>query len=577
MAKELAEKSQELSTVKQKYDKLRQQHEASISRIRNKNKLIKRRDLALQDMDVSLQKSKELLAANKEDLETAEERISGLKQDQKRLNQRILYWKEKAQNLANVDNDETVEELIHYHEEIEKLNEQITNLESDNIQLKEQVESFLKSDDIISFEGGKYTDDIRACYYELMSMNVGLRNIESIIRSVLNKVAQKSIGRLPSYALASQMLAESLVVAQAQLAEKLATSHCSTIHSDGTTKFGEHYGAVEVSTKSGTYTVGIRNMFSVSAQNTLDVFKEILEDIDEINRSLGRDSALAKIVASIKNTMSDRHVVEKNFNELLENYRSEVLPIAIEDWATLSEVEKVQMQRMNNFFCGLHFITGLADSAEAVLKQWESTVVDPNAGSRSLPENRGYQSSESGTQRLIRTACKAFHKRGSEQAGCPIQFATYLRSKRIAKVPLASFIGNRFNIIFYGATGVYFLRDHILEFFQTQEATNRLLRSVQADLYVPELIAGCKALGLIDKLVTGPLWRILEDSSISILKMSAKYAEMERKFIAWSVDSSALLTGDESLFGDALCTMMKFYISYYSPQCMMYLHKKHYS
>ena len=172
--------------------------------------------------------------------------------------------------------------------------------------------------------------------------------IESIIRSVLNKVAHKSIGRLPSYALASQMLAESLVVAQAQLAKKLVTSHCSTTHSEGTTKFGEHYGAVEVSTNCGTYTVGIRNMFSGSAQNTLDVFKEILEDIDEINRSLGKDSALAKIVASIKNTMSDRHVVEKNFNELLENYRSEVLPIAIEDWATLSEVEKVQLQRMNN-------------------------------------------------------------------------------------------------------------------------------------------------------------------------------------------------------------------------------------
>ena len=34
--------------------------------------------------------------------------------------------------------------------------------------------------------------------------------------------------------------------------------------------------------------------------------------------------------------------------------------------------------------------------------------------------------------------------------------------------------------------------------------------------------------------------------------MSDKYAEMERKFIAWSVDSSMLLTGDESLFGDTL-------------------------
>ena len=39
LAKELAEKSQELSSVRDRYDKLRQQHEASISRIRNKNKL----------------------------------------------------------------------------------------------------------------------------------------------------------------------------------------------------------------------------------------------------------------------------------------------------------------------------------------------------------------------------------------------------------------------------------------------------------------------------------------------------------------------------------------------------------
>ena len=91
----------------------------------------------------------------------------------------------------------------------------------------------------------------------------------------------------------------------------------------------------------------------------------------------------------------------------------------------LSEVEKAQIQGMNNFFCGLHFITGLADSAETVLKQCESTVLDPNAGSRSLPEKRGYQSSESATQRLIRTVCKAFHKRGSEQAGYPVQFASY--------------------------------------------------------------------------------------------------------------------------------------------------------
>ena len=35
---------------------------------------------------------------------------------------------------------------------------------------------------------------------------------------------------------------------------------------------------------------------------------------------------------------------------------------------------------------------------------------------------------------------------------------------------------------------------------------NRLL---QADFSVPKYIAGCKALGIIDKIVIGPLWRHL--------------------------------------------------------------------
>ena len=129
-------------------------------------------------MDESLQKLKELVAATKEDLEIAKKKISKLTQNQKCLNQQISYWKGKAQRLASTDDDETVEKLICCHQEIEKLNEQITFVENDNTELKVQVEGFLKSDDIISFEGGKYTDDIRACYYELMSMNVGLRNIQ---------------------------------------------------------------------------------------------------------------------------------------------------------------------------------------------------------------------------------------------------------------------------------------------------------------------------------------------------------------------------------------------------------------
>ena len=149
---------------------------------------------------------------------------------------------------------------------------------------------------------------------------------------------------------------------------------------------------------------------------------------------------------------------------------------------------------MNNFFCGLHFLVGLAGAAEETVKLWESQSKEKSASS--------------GTQRLVRTACKAFHHRGSQQCGTSTLFRTYLRKEGIHKIPLAQFVGNRFNILFYDAAGVYFLRKHMIKFIQTVHGAqaNRLLQAVLADLQDDMYISGCRALGLIDKAVTGPLW-----------------------------------------------------------------------
>ena len=104
--------------------------------------------------------------------------------------------------------------------------------------------------------------------------------------------------------------------------------------------------------------------------------------------------------------MSDRHATEKLFNDLLAEYRAKVLPMVMSSWAETSETEKEQLTRMNNFFCGLHFVVGLAERAEATLKLWEETH-------ELLASNKS-----SGTQRLVRTACKSFHARGLQLAGC---------------------------------------------------------------------------------------------------------------------------------------------------------------
>ena len=89
----------------------------------------------------------------------------------------------------------------------------------------------------------------------------------------------------------------------------------------------------------------------------------------------------------------------------MEDYRSEILPTIISDWNKLSSAEQHQLSSLNNLFCDMHVLVGLADTASSTLMQWENAHFGPEAavGAATI----GYAKSESGTVRLIRTTCKA--------------------------------------------------------------------------------------------------------------------------------------------------------------------------
>ena len=63
----------------------------------------------------------------------------------------------------------------------------------------------------------------------------------------------------------------------------------------------------------------------------------------------------------------------------------------------------------------------------------------------------------------------------------------------------------------------FYHRNHIKEFIEVyfnKEDRNRLVSSVYNYVNNPVYLAGCRALGIIDKLLTGPIWRIIENVSI---------------------------------------------------------------
>ncbi|WAR31189.1 hypothetical protein MAR_033731, partial [Mya arenaria] len=100
----------------------------------------------------------------------------------------------------------------------------------------------------------------------------------------------------------------------------------------------------------------------------------------------------------------------------------------------------------------------------------------------------------------------------------------------------------------------------MIEFLETYGAENRLLKAVLFDLKVPEYIAGVKALGLVSKFITGPLWSILEDKSVTIVDMNEKYHQLVIYLDSAVRDIDGFMTGPTAVILSALTKLaMKLY------------------
>ena len=148
------------------------------------------------------------------------------------------------------------------------------------------------------------------------------------------------------------------------------------MHTDGTSKFGEHYSTYDVVKESGEKLVaGIREVSGGDCETQMNVLKEILKEIEESLQD-SESQVSQKICSSIKNIMSDHHIVQKKFNSVFQDFRSNILPDVVHNWDELSQEAKNKLINVNSFFCGMHFVVGLADQAEVALKAWDKLLFD---------------------------------------------------------------------------------------------------------------------------------------------------------------------------------------------------------
>ena len=95
--------------------------------------------------------------------------------------------------------------------------------------------------------------------------------IDACIRAVVDLLGQ-DICQLPKKSTLANMMVEARSVAHLQLAEELSKPSSNTLHSDGTTKFGEKFGGFQVTTQESSYTLCLTEMKAGGAKD----FKHIL-------------------------------------------------------------------------------------------------------------------------------------------------------------------------------------------------------------------------------------------------------------------------------------------------------------
>ncbi|VDI17302.1 Hypothetical predicted protein [Mytilus galloprovincialis] len=410
---------------------------------RNVNKKLKRRHKKIQFLQ-----SENIKHITEKKLLKKKSEIS--RQNHKQTASLLKYYRDKYRNLkkAKVTQNFTHKTCNKENIEVSSLKEKVSYLENENFILKDELEELSHSKIVTTFHEGKYTDDVREVYATLLSMNVGVKNIENVIKTVLEKLGGLKVERLPKKTFAEYMMVEAKALAQIQAAEAMLDSNFNTLHTDGTKRMGREFGGLQVGTNSGQLSLGISELVSGNTESFLKMIDQILSDMGSLLET-DEDIAVkkAKLLLSVKNLMTDRHIVNTCLKNCLEKMRFECIP---EDGDT-PEAVRTKIAKLNGFKCNLHVIVNFASQAEIGLKQWEKNISNLD----NVENNNVNFTYNQSTTDFIRACCKLCVPGADEKSGYGSLFRTFLTDNNI-DLKLTTFHGHRINLLFAMGASVFF-------------------------------------------------------------------------------------------------------------------------
>ena len=290
-------------------------------------------------------------------------------------------------------------------------------------------------------KGRPFLSSVRQVCYDFVSKGVAADNIPVLIVSVLNNVTNYvSVNDLPSPSCISQMTTELTYLCRKQLSESLANSTDITMLRDGTTKKGKHFYGVKLQTNDSLYTLGVKDVPQGTAETLMSATKTML---DNVAKASNDPQMCSRIVSNISCTMSDRCATEMKINKILIEMKKKSLADVIYQYDALPAEEQILLENINEFKCSVHPLLQFATEADKV----QSKVEKDKGINLKFSGTKG----ETACHTLMRNVSKLLYKDG---IGDPCLMRAYLQ-QRVKKIPILNFKGNRFNVLFYNAAGIY--------------------------------------------------------------------------------------------------------------------------
>ena len=424
--------------------------------------------------------------------------------------------------------------------EVTELKTRLDDMENENLELKEKIEKFLQQKPIETFKEQRYSDNVREVYHYLTAQGISCQKVAPVIRKVVTKLTNEKIERLLKKSLTATMPVEADLLSKMQVGAILQNEPNSTLHIDGTTKKFSEYGKFNVTTGATgkSLSLGFVQQCGGSADDYMDSTRNIFFDIAKLlvphKATEGQvNEKCGQLLMCLKNLQTDWHIVNKSYFTQLTEFRCSMLPAVMADYHNLSAEQLSNIVRMHHTFCGLHAIHNLGSTAKETLKEFESLAGVEITGTFSKPEARSCQ--------LLWELSKAFTRGHDYQQGGAVHlFEPYL-SRIGEKNHFVSLHGERINVLFVQGAAAYYHRKHVSNYLdECSLQQNKLLSSIAAvDV---KLYQACfRALGIFGKLITSPLFRIIEDKSFHIFQLNDMWNEVVKQMEEFSKDSKPLL------------------------------------